>query len=74
MAARSYLKEKEHERALISAWLQRPEAARAENDVLKFYGELVSAHSPLLDFKCSGDKYEALKSILSHHIKREQCR
>jgi hypothetical protein len=45
---------------------------RHESDILKFYGELASAHSPLLDFKCSGDKYQALKSILRHHIKREQ--
>jgi hypothetical protein len=49
MAGRSYLKEKEHERELIAAWLQRPEAARTENDILKFYGELASAHSTLLD-------------------------
>jgi hypothetical protein len=74
MAARSYLKEKEHERELIAAWLQRPEATRTENDILKFYSELAEAHSPLLDFECSGDKYQALKLILRHHIKREQCR
>jgi hypothetical protein len=62
---------KEHEHGLIAAWLQRPEAARTENDVLKFYGELASARSPLLDAKYPGAKYQALMSILRDHIKRD---
>ena len=51
-------------------WLKRPQDRRTENDILAFYGLLQRDRPDLLMFKASGDKYQALKSILSGLIER----
>lgn len=45
-------------------WMQRPEGARKEMDVLTFYTELQKQNPRLLSFRSHGDKYQTLKTIL----------
>lgn len=58
---------------IVEEWLKRPESKRTGNDVLEFHGYLSKHKSTLLGFKCKGDKYQFLKTILRNHISiREQ--
>jgi hypothetical protein len=54
---------------IVKEWLKRPVEQRTENDLLAFYGQLQTEDLYLLSFKCSGDKYQRMKSILKGHIK-----
>ena len=55
---------------IVTEWLKRPAGKRTGMDVVLFYSELSKCKSPLLSFRTSGDKYQALKSILRNHIDR----
>lgn len=55
---------------MLEKWLERPVGERTGNDLLIFYGELEKSHSILLDFKCPGDKFQYLKTILKGHIEK----
>lgn len=62
------VKRSELEPLIRQEWLKRPTNRRTENDILAFYGVLQHDRPDLLSFKASGDKYQALKSILSDLI------
>jgi hypothetical protein len=53
---------------IIQEWLKRPSEQRTVTDVLIFYGQLSQKRPDLLNFRCSGDKYQVLHSILTKHI------
>ena len=67
MASKSTVREVE--RRIIARWLQRSSDKRSGNVVLIFYGELEKDGWPFMDdLQPTGDKYQALKSVLRDHI------
>lgn len=61
------MKKTDRESRLLGFWLQRPENQRTMSDVLAFAGWVQQNHAYLL-FGMHGDPYQALKSVLRHHI------
>lgn len=55
---------------IIQEWMKLPERDRIEDNILQFYTELSQSSPHLLAFRCSGDKYQMLKSILKNFIVR----
>jgi len=58
------MKPSDAEPLIRDEWRKQPEDQRTENDVLAFHGELSENRPGLLSFRCSGDKYQHLKTIL----------
>jgi hypothetical protein len=61
------MKDKERRERLVQLWLQRPLDKCAENDVLKFYGEIKLICPELLK-RGHGDPYEQLKVDLRGYV------
>ena len=60
--------QEEAESGILALWRRRPEDKRTETDILLLYGELSTAGSALLSFKCSGDKYQRLAGWLRPYV------
>ena len=63
-------KRSELEPRIITEWLRRSPERRCEGDVLDFYLDLERNDPELLSFQYPGDKYQAIKSIIRNHVKK----
>ena len=61
------LKLSEAKQKIRLKWLERPEEERTKLHVLSFYMDLEKNRSELLNFRCSGDKYQKVMSFLRNY-------
>jgi hypothetical protein len=53
---------------IIQEWLKRPANKRTEDDIFYFYNHLSQERPDLLNFRCSSEKYQYMKTVLRSFI------
>ena len=66
------IKQADAKQAIRQLWFKRDKDKRTLFDILAFYIELEKEQSELLHFKCSGDKYQAVRGWLEPYIEQPQ--
>ncbi len=62
------IKEADAKREIRLLWSQRDRNRLTLLDILAFYGEIEKEHPELLQFKYSGDKYQAVRAWLEPYV------
>jgi hypothetical protein len=62
------MKQEDAKRQIILLWSKRDRDKLTQLDILGFYGNLEQNRPDLLYFKCSGDKYQIIKTWLNPYV------